>query len=168
MSSGTELAESIARLPIALAPSPAVVSDLLTIVLVTSPVAINPSTQLIDTVIQSFKLVRDLDSKTKLIIVCDGVKESSAERCRWKHGKVDDEAYANYMQYGQNLRDKYCSVDVVDSSIPTVGPHEDHVEDVYEDSTSTWSGDVEVLGPLPEHHGFAHSLLAGLEKVTTP
>lgn len=52
---------------------------MLSIILTTSPTVSNPSTELIENIIESFGLVSSLLT-CKLIIVCDGVKELSDDQ----------------------------------------------------------------------------------------
>eukprot|EP00930_Biecheleria_cincta_P102745 TRINITY_DN94570_c0_g1_i1.p1 TRINITY_DN94570_c0_g1~~TRINITY_DN94570_c0_g1_i1.p1 ORF type:complete len:336 (+),score=35.66 TRINITY_DN94570_c0_g1_i1:80-1087(+) len=113
------------------------------VVLVTSPVASHPSTQLIDEVIHSFKIVSGL-ADCPLVIVGDGVTVRSG-RPRWNQGKVDEEHLLRYTQYLDALRSKY------ETSPANV----------------SCQRTVKVVGPLPKRVNFAHALLEGLRHVDT-
>ena len=55
------------------------VMDLLTIIVTTSPTRSNPSTELLETVVETFNKVPGLIA-CKMIVMCDGVKELSDEQ----------------------------------------------------------------------------------------
>lgn len=72
----------------------------MTVVITTSPVPSNPSTMMIQAVINSFRRVDGLKD-CPLIIVCDGFRFS--EKSTWKAGKVTEDAAMRYQQYLENL-----------------------------------------------------------------
>ena len=78
-------------------------SKYLTIIITTSPVKSNPDTQMFQSVLKSFELVKGLSSCRKLL-VCDGYKVSSEGEYRFKKGLINPDCVSNYKQYIQNLK----------------------------------------------------------------
>src|SRR3990167_979336 len=76
-------------------------SQSLTILIVTSPTPTNPSTSLVDHVLESFTKVPSLSECPK-IIICDGYILNEKERL--KKGKVSQERAEAYEQYKINLQ----------------------------------------------------------------
>ena len=111
----------------------------LSIVLVTSPIPSNPSTQLLDTVINSFDLIDGLEA-CRLIIVADGITLREGKRPLWNQGKIDQGQYQKYLQYIKALRSRY---------------------------EGQGTRVAKVIGPLAKRVNFAHALLQGLEEVET-
>jgi len=72
----------------------------LTVVITTSPVPSNPSTMMLEAVLQSFNRVKGLGD-CALVIVCDGY--NFAAKSTWKAGKVTEDAAERYLEYLQNL-----------------------------------------------------------------
>lgn len=114
-------------------------SDIVTIVLTTSPVRTHPSTRLIEETFLSFTLTPDLAECNK-IIIADGVKIK--QHSKFRSGMVTAEADAAYRHYLHRLS---------------------HL--IRSPSSSMYGA---TLISLQERHGFAHALRRGLMKVTTP
>ena len=111
----------------------------LTIILVTSPILSHPSTELIDRVIASFGLVKDLCS-CSLLILADGVK---CGKFRPKKGVVTSEMVDTYDTFLERLRVK--------------------VRDA--ESDSIWSRTRVIK--MTEHLGFGHVVYYGLRHCQT-
>ena len=113
--------------------------DRLTIILVTSPIVSHPSTELIDKVISSFGLVKDLCS-CSLLILADGVK---CGKFRPKKGVVTSDMVNTYDTFLERLRVK--------------------VRDA--ESDSIWSRTRVIK--MTEHLGFGHVVYYGLRHCQT-
>lgn len=111
----------------------------LSIVLVTSPIASHPSTELLEKVVSSFKLVPELSS-CRLVIIGDGVKLG---KFRPKRGSVTSEMIDNYRTYLTNIEQMIANAS----------------------SDSIWSNTS--LIRMPEHVGFGHAVYHGLKMCQT-
>ena len=79
-------------------------------ILTTSPMISNPSTELVERVVETFTFVPGL-IECKLIITCDGYKELSDEQFeiqkkfnRRKRGWISTSKVAKYKEYVENIR----------------------------------------------------------------
>ncbi|CAE7314188.1 unnamed protein product [Symbiodinium sp. CCMP2456] len=117
----------------------------LSVIVTTSPVPSNPSTEMLDRVLASMQLVPGLGSAPK-IIVCDGCKcVPPGNKTNHKAGKVTIEEAQRYEQFIERLREKSaesCSC-----------------EDVAFFGTQVLS--------LSDHHGFGFAVKAALAHITT-
>lgn len=113
--------------------------DRLTIILVTSPIVSHPSTELIDKVVTSFGLVKDLCS-CSLLILADGVK---CGKFRPKKGVVTSEMVDTYDTFLERLRVKVKEAE----------------------SDSIWSRTRVIK--MTEHLGFGHVVYYGLRQCPT-
>ena len=110
-----------------------------TVVLVTSPIVSHPNTELIEKVVDSFKLVQDLPS-CNLLIMADGVKIGNFKP---KKGSVPEDMVQNYNLYLETLEQK------IQES----------------DQESMWSR-TELI-KLPHHVGFGHAVYHALKMCQT-
>jgi len=87
--------------------------NLLTIIVTTSPVKSNPSTDLIEKVFETFKMCGDdFAYKCRKIIVCDGcktrdkhtTKKHTNDKQSMRNGIVTEDQNHNYLAFKQNLR----------------------------------------------------------------
>lgn len=78
----------------------------LVIIITTSPIQSNPSTQVIDRAIASIKMQPSLKD-IEIYIICDGVKNSPENISKFKSGVVSSESLAKYEEYKNNLKVKY-------------------------------------------------------------
>ena len=113
--------------------------DKVTIILVTSPIVSHPNCELIEKVVDSFKLVRDLSS-CKLLIIADGVKIGNFKP---KKGSVPEDMVENYNLYLETLQHKISK----------------------SDQESIWYR-TEVI-KLPHHVGFGHAVYHALKLCQT-
>ena len=113
--------------------------DKLSIILVTSPIASHPSTELLEKVISSFELVEELSS-CRLLIIGDGVKRG---KFRPKRGSVTSDMIDNYRTYLANIEHMIANAD----------------------GGSIWSNTT--LIQMPEHVGFGHAVYHGLKMCHT-
>lgn len=158
--------------------SPCDIEDRLSIVVVTSPLALNPDTRLIDAVINSFNLVHGLQ-ECPLIIVADGVKlvkgrDSSNISHEAKEMDVDISACSTTTE---DLLKPALKRDNTKRSIwkrgkvleEDYGRYLQYCENLRKKycSNSARRKSVQVIGPLERHHSFAHALRVGLEEVKT-
>ena len=113
--------------------------DRLTTILVTSPIVSHPSTELMDRVVASFDLVKDLCS-CSLLILADGVK---CGKFRPKKGVVTSEMVECYDTFLERLRIKISEAS----------------------SDSIWSRTRMIK--MKEHLGFGHVVYYGLRHCQT-
>jgi hypothetical protein len=81
--------------------STADLSNLLTIVITSSPAKCNPSTKMLDIVVESFSTVPGL-SKCRTIVMCDGYKRGKKHRP--SRGIIDENSAKAYEEFLLNLR----------------------------------------------------------------
>ena len=110
-----------------------------TVCVFTSASPSNPSCALIESVLQSFRLVPGLGGCRKLI-VCDGA-QLHATKCKFRSGRVDEAASTRYDEYKMELRAR-------------VGAG----EGVYS---------LASMLELPDRHGFGFAVREALNHVTT-
>jgi len=107
----------------------------LTIILVTSPILSHPSTELLEKVVATFDFVPQL-CRCSLLVIADGVKVG---KFRPKRGQVPEDLVVKYEDYLDNL----------DLLVEKASP------------CDIWSRTSVIR--LPEHRGFGHAVLKGLE-----
>jgi len=120
--------------------SDASLQDVLTLILTTSPSPICPSTEMIETVLDSMAKHAPGVSDCRLIIVCDGAKVGGKEVFR--SGRVTEASWASYAEYKQRLHARIQTGDAFGFRR------------------------AEVL-ELTEHHGFGFAVYAALQLVRT-
>jgi hypothetical protein len=103
------------RIPLPDEPMPPI-EDLLTIIITTSPIKSNPSTEVIEKAMQSFLLGGpDFAYKCRKVIVCDGVRTKGSEgtlvsqkhnniKQAMRNGIVTNDQAGNYTQYKESLK----------------------------------------------------------------
>mgnify|MGYP002628555788 CR=1 FL=1 len=141
-------------------------SNELGLILVTSPILAHPSTQLLQTVVDSFHQVDGLLG-CRLLIVADGVKEG---RFQPKKGKMPGEAITAYRSYLDRV-EELCRGSEEEGSkrseAELLGKEEGskRSEDqlLGKEERSMWS--KARLLRLPEHRGFGHAVLGGLQEL---
>jgi len=114
------------------------ISEKISIILVTSPILVHPSTELLEKVVETFSLVEHLQ-RCKLLIIADGVKTG---KFRPKKGQVPQDLVEKYERYLDNL---------------------DSLSN--EPSSSIWQRTSVIR--LPEHRGFGHAVFEGLVLAST-
>ena len=67
-------------------------AQLLTVVVTTSPIPDNPSTELLQETIESFSVMHRGLLDCRILIVCDGVRHDDSSTSKWKRGLVTAEA----------------------------------------------------------------------------
>lgn len=118
------------------------IEDLMTVVVVTSPVKSNPSTRMMQELLNYFRLVPQL-VRCKKLIMCDGVKVVKVGASnKFRAGRVTAEAAEMYKQYIANLQ-----------ALAAEGDGE--------------FARCEVIG-LERRGGFGLAVKAALERVATP
>ena len=118
------------------------IEDLMTVVVVTSPVKSNPSTRMMQELLNYFRLVPQL-VRCKKLIMCDGVKVVKVGASnKFRAGRVTNEAAEMYKQYIANLQ-----------ALAAEGDGE--------------FARCEVIG-LERRGGFGLAVKAALERVATP
>ena len=127
---------SVSALPVTSSPS---LASLLSVLLVTSPISLHPSTEVIDQTLDSLLTIPEL-LPCPTLIICDGVRIASPPSSNnlFKQGIVTPHTAALYAQYKATLAQRY-------ASHPTIRVH-----------------------ALSERHGFGFAVRAGLHVVTTP
>mmetsp|Transcript_37448 Transcript_37448/g.116455 ORF Transcript_37448/g.116455 Transcript_37448/m.116455 type:complete len:340 (+) Transcript_37448:47-1066(+) len=118
-------------------------SELVTVVVTTSPSPVQPSTELIEQVLRSMVVHAPALSDARVIAVCDGCKTS--EKNMWRSGRVNDEARHRYEDYKDRLRNSL-GPGAVDRGLPSR---------------------CELL-ELPTNHGFGFAVRAALAQIATP
>jgi hypothetical protein len=123
--------------------------DILTLVLVTSPVRSNPSTEMIEWVLQSYVSGGGL-GKCQKIIVSDGFETCvDGQKPRIKHGRVPLDFAAPYAEF-RDCVDKLISQSAADADVNSCFSNSSHVR-------------------MPRHRGFGGCVQSALWKsVTTP
>ncbi|CAE7897513.1 unnamed protein product [Symbiodinium sp. KB8] len=117
----------------------------LSVIVTTSPVPSNPSTEMLDRVLASMQLVPGLGSAPK-IIVCDGCKcVPPGHKTNHKAGKVTIEEAQRYEQFIERLREK--------------SAESCKCEDAAFFGTQVLS--------ISDHHGFGFAVKAALAHITT-
>jgi len=120
-------------------PNEPVLSEKVTLIMVTSPILSHPSTELMERVVSSFSLVSCLSS-CHMLILADGVK---CGKFRPKRGVVPQDMVSNYKTYLDRLDDLAKKADI----------------------NSVWSRTKVIR--MPEHLGFGHVVLHGLKIAMT-
>ncbi|CAJ1953586.1 unnamed protein product [Cylindrotheca closterium] len=130
------------------------IEDILTVIVTTSPIKSNPSTELLERVFDTFPNGGDSFAyKCRKIIVCDGCRQRDAKTTKkhnnfkqaMRNGIVNDDQYENYTQFKQNLS-KLCESAQQDSAF--------------------WNTSVE---ELDTRHGYGFALRHALQEcVSTP
>jgi len=151
-----------------------------TVILTTSPVSSNPSTEFLEEVFKSFLLVPGLVHARKLI-VCDGVKVTEQGKPLWKSGRITQDHVERYEAYKQRIRD------LIRLANPTNEKECEVLEKVLNSRhspvpiTVTLNGvSIQAADPaairaltnaelveLPTRHGFGFGVRAALQHVTT-
>ena len=113
-------------------------SSLLSVLVVTSPIGVHPSTEVIDQTLASLLTIPELSS-CRTLIVCDGVRISLLDSVdEYKQGVVTADTCDRYDAYKSALLTRY-------AAHPTISVH-----------------------PLPERVGFGFAVRAGLDLIHTP
>lgn len=166
-------------------------ADRLSIVVVTSPIALNPDTRLIDAVINSFDLVEGLQ-ECPLVIVADGVKlVKSGDAMKGTPDTEDIDGDTGSTSAGSTLCPTRLSTAETVEDLQIQRPKRDNakrsiwkrgrvLKDDYTRylqycenlrrkncTNSSRRNSVKVIGPLEKHHSFAHALRIGLQEVMT-
>jgi hypothetical protein len=131
----------------------------MTILITTSPVPSNPSTDMLCQVIASFKKVKGL-AECPIVITCDGCKLT--KRNVWKAGKVTEDGATNYAEYIERLKALVCS----NGGKIVTQSSKDQVEE--QDSGVGTCGSGMKLVILEGRHSQALAVKAGLTQVSTP
>lgn len=121
------------------------VSDLVTVILTTSPSPVQPGTELLEQVVRSMLTHAPALALSRLIIVCDGAKTAEGDKNKWRSAKVDETARANYEEYKARLR----AASEAGAAVSWMPPRTEVLE-------------------LASNHGFGFAVRAALELVTTP
>ncbi|CAE8618065.1 unnamed protein product [Polarella glacialis] len=74
----------------------------MSVLITTSPVPSNPSTMMIEAVMNTFSHVAGL-KECPLVIVCDGYRFAKGDKSTWKAGKVTEDSAERYLEYLENL-----------------------------------------------------------------
>ena len=131
----------------------------LTIVLITSPIGVHPSTDLVDGVIASFELCDGLPN-CPLIIVADGVKVNEKKKVIWKQGIINNEIHQRYLGYCENLRKKYCLNTLTDDDSSIIPSSSHFISDSLSSASlsalnSPYSGPLDQPWPYLDTHSRA-------------
>lgn len=111
----------------------------ITVLIVTSPIRSNPSTQMLEEVLAGLCLIEEL-SAAQWLFVCDGFTIATGkQQPRHKGGVIAEEHIARYDKFIENVREL----------------------------TRARSNQCDILR-LPERLGFGHAVKTGLESVRTP
>jgi len=124
------------------------VAELVTVILTTSPSPAQPGTELVEQVLRSMMTLAPALARSRLIIVCDGVKAATGDKVQWRSAKVDEAARCNYEEYKARLR--AAAAEAADSS------------------AGSWMPPRSELLELGANHGFGFAVRAALELVDTP
>ena len=130
------------------APVPQPLDQQLTVILVTSPIASHPSTELLEKVVASFEWVPGLLG-CRMLLVADRIRTQvkAGDKFSTKRGQVSPHMAAAYDQY----------LDRLEQLVATATAECD--------SSTIWAN-TEVIR-LEKHCGFGHAVLRGLQAATT-
>ena len=129
-------------------PADAPASELVRVILTTSPSPAQPGTDLLEEVLRSMRAHAPALWRCRLIVVRDGAKAATGDKIQWRMAKVDEAARSNYEEYQARLRA---------AAAEAAGA-----------SAEAWMPPRTELLELPANHGFGFAVRAALGRVDAP